>query len=73
MGIEQLVLNKDSNEVRRFIETMRNISKMLDANFLIYRPLLDRNSYITKQELSKVLKIKKRTLIEYTFHYKVKE
>ena len=33
MGIEQLVLNKDSNEVRRFIETMRNISKMLDANF----------------------------------------
>ena len=73
MGIEPLVLNKDSNEVRRFIETMRNISKMLDANFLIYRPLLDRNSYITKQELSKVLKIKKRTLIEYTFLYKVKE
>ena len=69
----QMVLNKDSNEIKRFIEAMEGISKMLDANFLIYRPLLDRNSYITKQELSKVLKIKKRTLIEYTFLYKVKE
>ena len=55
----QMVLNKDSNEIKRFIEAMEGISKMLDANFLIYRPLLDRNSYITKQELSKVLKIKK--------------
>ncbi len=56
----QMVLNKDSNEIKRFIEAMEGISKMLDANFLIYRPLLDRNSYITKQELSKVLKIKKK-------------
>ena len=35
----QLVLNKDSNEVKRFIETMDNISKMLDANSVIYRPI----------------------------------
>ena len=37
MEMGQLVLNKDSNEVKRFIETMDNISKMLDANSVIYR------------------------------------
>ena len=57
MEIGQLVLNKDSNKVRRFIETMGNISKMLDANSLIYRPISDGNRYITKQELSKALKV----------------
>ena len=66
-----MVLNKDSNEVKRFIEAMEGISKMLDANSLmldanslIYRPILDGNRYITEQELSKALKITKRTLID---------
>ena len=61
-----IVLNKDSYEIRRFIETMEGISKMLDTNYLIYRPILDGNRYITEQELSKALKITKRTLIEYS-------
>ena len=30
----QQVLNKDSNEVKRFIEAMEGISKMLDANIV---------------------------------------
>ena len=38
MEMGQQVLNKDSNEVKRFIEAMEGISKMLDANPLIYRP-----------------------------------
>ena len=53
MEMGQQVLNKDSNEVKRFIESMEGISKMLDANPLIYRPILDGNRYITEQELSK--------------------
>ena len=61
MEMGQQVLNKDSNEVKRFIEAMESISKMLDANSLIYRPILDGNRYITEQELSKALKITKRT------------
>ena len=31
----QIVLNKDSYEIRRFIETMEGISKMLDTKYLI--------------------------------------
>lgn len=65
MKMGQLVLNKDSNEVKRFIEVMEGISKILDTNSLIYRPILDGKRYVTEQELSKVLKITKRTLIEY--------
>ena len=71
MEMGQLVLNKDSNEVKRFIETMEGISKMLDANSLIYRPIFDGKRYITEQELSKVLKITKRTLIEYRMNGKL--
>ena len=67
----QIVLNKDSYEIRRFIETMEGISKMLDTNYLIYRPILDGNRYITEQELSKTLKITKRTLIEYRMNGKL--
>lgn len=67
----QIVLNKDSYEIRRFIETMEGISKMLDTNYLIYRPILDGNRYITEQELSKALKITKRTLIEYRMNGKL--
>ena len=51
MEMGQMILNKDSNEVKRFIEVMEGISKMLDANSLIYRPILDGNRYITEQEL----------------------
>lgn len=67
----QQVLNKDSNEVKRFIEAMEVISKILDANSLIYRPILDGNRYVTEQELSKALKITKRTLIEYRMNGKL--
>lgn len=59
MKMGQMVLNKDSNEVKRFIEAMEGISKILDANSLIYRPILDGHRYITEQELSKALKITK--------------
>ena len=61
MEMGQQVLNKDSNEVKRFIEVMEGISKMLNANSLIY----------TEQELSKALKITKRTLIEYRMNGKL--
>ena len=64
-------IDKDSNEVKRFIEAMEGISKILDANSLIYRPILDGHRYITEQELSKALKITKRTLIEYRMNGKL--
>lgn len=63
--------DEDSNEVKRFIEAMEGISKILDANSLIYRPILDGHRYITEQELSKALKITKRTLIEYRMNGKL--
>ena len=49
MKMGQMVLNKDSNEVKRFIEAMEGISKILDANSLIYRPILDVHRYIIEQ------------------------
>ena len=54
MEMGQQVLNKDSNEVKRFIEAMEGISKMLDANSLIYRPILDGNRYITDDSAESV-------------------
>lgn len=45
MEMGQMILNKDSNEVKRFIEAMEGISKMLDANSLIYRPILNEQTY----------------------------
>ena len=69
--IQRYRQNKDSNEVKRFIEAMEVISKILDANSLIYRPILDGNRYVTEQELSKALKITKRTLIEYRMNGKL--
>ena len=61
MEMGQMVLNKDSNEVKRFIEVMEGISRMLNARY----------RYITEQELSKALKITKRTLIEYRMNGKL--
>ena len=69
--IQRYRQNKDSNEVKRFIDAMEVISKILDANSLIYRPILDGNRYVTEQELSKALKITKRTLIEYRMNGKL--
>lgn len=54
MKMGQTVLNKDSNEVKRFIEAMEGISKILDANSLIYRPILDGHRYITMQHIRPV-------------------
>ncbi len=42
MKMGQMVLNKDSNEVKRFIEAMEGISKILDANSLIYKTYIRR-------------------------------
>ena len=59
-----MVLNKDSNEVKRFIEAIEGISKILDANSLINRPILDGHRYITEQELSKALReLQQRVLL----------
>lgn len=69
--MEQTVLNKESEEIRRFMKAMENISKMLDADSLIYQPILDGNRYLTEQELSRALKITKRTLIEYRMNGKL--
>lgn len=69
--MEQTVLNNESEEIRRFMKAMENISKMLDADSLIYRPILDGNRYLTEQELSRALKITKRTLIEYRMNGKL--
>ena len=51
MEMGQMVLNKDSNEIKRFIEAMEGISKILDTNSLIYRPILDGNRYVTEQNI----------------------
>ena len=50
---------------------MEGISKILDANSLIYRPILDGHRYITEQKLSKALKITKGHFIEYRMNGKL--
>lgn len=67
----QVVLNKDSEEVKRFIETLEKISSFLEEKSLIYRPKLEGYRYITEKDLSDALKITKRTLIEYRMNGKL--
>ena len=71
MEIGQVVLNKDSEEVKRFIETLEKISSFLEEKSLIYRPILEGYRYITEKDLSDALKITKRTLIEYRMNGKL--
>ena len=66
-----MVLNKESNEVKGVIEAMEERSKTVEGISGIYRPILDGHRYITEQELSKALKITKRTLIEYRMNGKL--
>ena len=44
----QVVLNKDSEEVKRFIETLEKISSFLEEKSLIYRPILEGYRYIVE-------------------------
>ena len=56
MEMGQQVLNKDSNEVKRFIESMEGISKMLDANSLIYRPILNGTAILQNKNYQRLSK-----------------
>ncbi len=59
------LLNHESPEVSRYFQHLEYISALLEKNREGYRPVLNGERYLTEAELSKLLKVTQRTLIEH--------
>lgn len=61
----QDLLTKDSLEIIQFFQNVEYINRFLNNEPEKYRPVLNGERYITETELSELLKITRRTLIEH--------
>lgn len=61
----QDLLTKDSLEIIQFFQNIEYLTGFLESRPEKYRPVLNGERYITEAELSEVLKITRRTLIEH--------
>lgn len=61
----QDLLTKDSLEIIQFFQNIEYINRFLESESEKYRPVLNGERYITEAELSELLKITRRTLIEH--------
>lgn len=61
----QDLLTKDSLEIIQLFQNIEYINRFLESESEKYRPVLNGERYITEAELSELLKITRRTLIEH--------
>lgn len=61
----QDLLTKESLEIIQFFQNIECLTGFLDSEPDKYRPVLNGERYITETELSELLKITRRTLIEH--------
>ncbi len=59
------LLTRESPEIIRFFQDIGHITELLKSEPDRYRPVLNGDRYITETELSELLKITRRTLIEH--------
>lgn len=59
------IVTKTHKEVLRFFDEMKKISTLVDALKSSYSPSLNGERFLTDTELSEMLKLTKRTLLEY--------
>lgn len=63
----QSLLTKESPEIIQFLQNIDYLSSLLDTdkNVNTYRPVLKGERYLTEAELSELLKVTRRTLVEH--------
>lgn len=61
----QTLLTRESPEVTQFFQNIAYFSKFLERSADKYRPVLEGERYLTEMELSELLKITRRTLVEH--------
>ena len=59
------LLTRESPEITRFFQDIGHITELLKSEPDRYRPVLNGDRYITEAELSELLKITRRTLVEH--------
>lgn len=59
------LLTKESPEIIQFFQKIQYLNNFLKSESDKYRPVLNGERYITEAELSELLKITRRTLIEH--------
>lgn len=59
------IITKTNKEVLQFFDEMKRISTFIDALKSDYTPSLNGERFLTDTELSEMLKLTKRTLLEY--------
>lgn len=59
------LLNQESPEVTRYFQHLEYLSALLEKDGHEYRPILNGERYLTEAELSRLLKVTQRTLIEH--------
>ena len=59
------IITKTHKEVLRFFDEIKKISTLVDALKSSYSPSLNGERFLTDTELSEMLKLTKRTLLEY--------
>ena len=59
------LLTRESPEIIRFFQDIGHITELLKSEPDRYRPVLNGDRYITETELSELLKITRRTLVEH--------
>lgn len=59
------VITKTNKEVLQFFDEIKRISTLIDALKSSYTPSLNGEHFMTDTELSEMLKLTKRTLLQY--------
>lgn len=65
MPMMHTLLNQESPEVTRYFQHLEYLSALLEKDGHQYRPILNGERYLTEAELSRLLKVTQRTLIEH--------
>lgn len=59
------ILNKNSPDIQKIMEQMDKMGSKLDELFKDYKPLLNNERYIPEKQLTKILNVCDRTLLDY--------
>lgn len=63
--MDNKLVTKDNPEVQAFFEELENLLNLISRSFENYTPMLDNERFITDAELSRMIRLSKRTLQEY--------
>lgn len=64
-NMDNKLVTKDNPEVQAFFEELENLLNLISRSFENYTPMLDNERFITDAELSRMIRLSKRTLQEY--------